>query len=100
MTQRNESASWKTEYWKSLKQNRKKNEKRGQFKRPLRQHQKYQHYIIGVSKEEREKGADNIHEDITAEKFPNLEQEIDIQVQEIYKESQGRLLLLSHFSRV
>ena len=60
MTQRNESASWKTEYWKSLKQNRKKNEKRGQFKRPLRQHQKYQHYIIGVSKEEREKGADNI----------------------------------------
>ena len=86
MTQRNESASWKTEYWKSLKQNRKKNEKWGQFKRPLKQPQKYQHYIIGVPKrEEREKEAGNIHEDITAEKFPNLEQEIDIQIQEILR---------------
>ena len=74
MTQRNESARWKTDYWKSLKQNRKKNEKWGQFKRPLRQHRKYQHYIIGIPKEEREKGAGNIHEDITAEKFPNLKE--------------------------
>ena len=69
----------------STEAQQKKEWKWGQFKRSLRQHQKYQHYFIGAPEreEEREREAGNIHEEITAEKFPNLEKEIDIQVQEI-----------------
>ena len=36
----------------------------------------------GPEGKEREKGAENIYEDIIAENFPNLGNEIDIQVQE------------------
>ena len=39
-------------------------------------------HIKVVPKEEREKGKENIFEDITAENFPNLEKETDIQIQE------------------
>ena len=40
-------------------------------------------HIIGVLEgEEREKGAENIFENIIYENFPNLEEETDIQVQE------------------
>ena len=39
--------------------------------------------IIGVPEgEERDKGIENVFEEIMAEKFPNLKKEIDIQVQE------------------
>ena len=39
--------------------------------------------IIGVPEgEERDKGAENLFEEITAETFPNLKKETDIQVQE------------------
>ena len=42
--------------------------------------------IIGVSEgEERDKGTENMFEDITAENFPNLRKEADIQVQEAQK---------------
>ena len=39
-------------------------------------------HIKVVPKEEREKGKENIFEDIIAENFPNLEKETDIQIQE------------------
>uniref|UniRef100_A0A9L0RAZ2 L1 transposable element RRM domain-containing protein n=1 Tax=Equus caballus TaxID=9796 RepID=A0A9L0RAZ2_HORSE len=40
-------------------------------------------HIIGVPEgEERDKGAENLFEEIMAENFPNLRKEIDIQVQE------------------
>ena len=38
--------------------------------------------IIGVKEEEREKGAEGVLEQITAENFPNLEKEADTQIQE------------------
>ena len=39
--------------------------------------------IIGVLEgKEKEKGTENLFEDIVAENFPNLEKETDIQVQE------------------
>ena len=34
--------------------------------------------LQGSQKQKREKGADNLFEEIMAEKFPNLEKEIDI----------------------
>ena len=37
---------------------------------------------LGDNIKQREKGAENIYEDIIAENFPNLGNEIDIQVQE------------------
>ena len=41
--------------------------------------------IIGVPEgEEREKGAENLFEEIMAENFPNLAKETDIQVQEAH----------------
>ena len=40
------------------------------------------HHQMGPRGEERGKGAENIHEDITAENFPNLGKETDIQVQD------------------
>lgn len=46
-------------------------------------------HIIGIPKEEREKGAENLFEEIIAKNIPNLTKEKDIQVQE-YRESQTR----------
>ena len=47
--------------------------------------------IIGVpEREEREKGAENIFEDILAENFPNLGKETDIQVQEVESPKQDQ----------
>ena len=44
-------------------------------------------HIIGVpEREERDKGAENILEDVAAENFPNLGKETDIQVQEAQKD--------------
>ena len=44
--------------------------------------------IIGVPEgEERDKGAENLHEEIIAEKFPNLRKETDIQEQEVQRTS-------------
>ena len=44
------------------------------FKRPQGQHQAYQLCIIGVPEgEEKEKGAENLFEEIIAENFPNME---------------------------
>ena len=40
------------------------------------------HIIRVPEREEREKGAENIFEDIIAENFPKVEKKIDIQVQE------------------
>ena len=42
-------------------------------------------HIIRVSEEEREKGAENIFEEITAENLPNLGKERDTQIQEVQK---------------
>ena len=45
-------------------------------------------HIIGVPDgEEREKGVENVSDEITAENFPNLKKEIDIQVEEAKKVS-------------
>ena len=42
--------------------------------------------IIGIPEgEEKEKGIENIFEEIMAEKFPNLKKETDIQIQEAEK---------------
>ena len=39
-------------------------------------------HIIGVPDgEEREKGVENVSDEITAENFPNLKKEIDIQIE-------------------
>ena len=47
---------------------------------------KYNHIcIIGIPEEEREKGAENIFEEITAENLPNLGKERDTQIQEVQK---------------
>ena len=45
--------------------------------------------IIGGPRRRREKGAENISEDITAENFPHLGKETDIQVQEAQRVSDG-----------
>ena len=37
-------------------------------------------HIIGVPEEEREKGIENVFDEIMVENFPNLKKEIDIQV--------------------
>ena len=43
-------------------------------------------HIIGVPEgEDREKGAENLFEEIIAENFPNLERGTDIQIQEAQK---------------
>ena len=65
--------------------NRKKNKKKwGQF-RDLWDNIKCTNVCtIGVQKgEEREKGVENIVEEIIAENLPNLEKETDIQIQEV-----------------
>ena len=85
MLQRNGSVSWKTEQ-KSLKLNRKK-EKRIKTNedslRDLCDNIKHTNiHIIGVPEgEERQKGAENILENIIAENFPNLGKGTDIQLQ-------------------
>lgn len=38
--------------------------------------------ILGIPEEEREKGKENLFEEILAENFPHLGKEIDIQIQE------------------
>ena len=43
--------------------------------------------IIGVLEEEREKGAENLFQEITAENFPKLEKETDIQIHEAQRTS-------------
>ena len=82
MQQRTELMDWKTEYWKSVKWNRTKKKTKikkqflmRQFKRPLVQHQELQE-----SQMKRER-AQNLFEEIIAEKFPNPEKKIDIYVQ-------------------
>ena len=79
MIQRNEPASWKEDKssgthwsWTMTKENKKKWE---QFKRPLRQHQGYQHSHYRGPRRRREKGTENISlfEDTIPENFPNLE---------------------------
>ena len=39
-------------------------------------------HTIGISEREREKGIENVFEDVMVEIFPNLRKETDIQVQE------------------
>ena len=51
-------------------------------KRPLEPHQMYQHSHYRGPRWRREKGAENVFEDITAENFSNLGKETDFQVQE------------------
>ena len=46
--------------------------------------------ILGVLEEEREQGIENPHEKIMTENFPNLVQEIDIQVQEAQRDLNKR----------
>ena len=84
MIQRNESANWMTEQWKLPKLNRKKNFKNEDSLRDLWDNIKHANiHIVGVSeREEREKGTENLFEEIIAENFPNLGKETDIQVQE------------------
>ena len=49
----------------------------------MRQNQTANIYIMGVpGGKEREKGLENVLEDIVAESFPNLGKETDIQIQE------------------
>lgn len=70
------------------------NEDEQQSERRIKQHEKrlselsdfIKHssiYITGIPEEgEKEKGAENLHEDITAESFPNQRKETDIQILE------------------
>ena len=83
MQQKNRSVSWKAEWWKSLSWNRIKNEKkRGQFKRPLWQHRKYQHLHYRSPRRRRQKGPE-----IIAENFSDMEKETVTQVQEVQSRS-------------
>ena len=87
MIQRNRSANWKREQWKSPKLNikRKKNFLKEDNLRDLWDNINHINIcIIGVPEggEEREKRAENLFEEIIAENFSNLGEEIGIQVQE------------------
>ena len=87
MIQRKGSANWKTEQWRSLKLNRKREKdfkKNEDMLRDLWDNIKCTNIlIIGVPKrEERKKGVENLFGDIISENFPNLGKETDIQVQE------------------
>ena len=83
MKQRNGSVTWKIEQWKPLKMNRKKNFKNEDSLRNLSDNIKHNIHMIGVpEREEREKAAENISENITAENVSNLGKVLDIQVQE------------------
>ena len=86
MTQKNGSTirktgQWKSPNWKIKKKKIKKNE---DSLRDLWDNIKCTNIrIIGVPEgEEREKGAENLFEEIMAENFPNLAKETDTQVQE------------------
>ena len=88
----NELASWKTEKWKSLKvkEKEKRIKKWVEFKRPLAQHQMHQHLHYRGLRRRREKGEENIFEEIIAENFPNMGKETDIQVQESQSPKQNQ----------
>ena len=68
MLQRNRLASWKTEQWKSPKQNKKRKKINEDSLRGLEDNVRCINiHIIGVPEgQEREKGSDNIFEDITS----------------------------------
>lgn len=81
---RQNETTWKTGKWNSPKQNSKKKKKK-KFRREdsLRHlwNNIKRNSIYIINGEEREKGLRKLSEDM-AEKFPNLEKEIEIQVQE------------------
>ena len=87
--------TWRTEWWKSLPQNRilgKKKKRNEDTLRDLWDNIKTTNIcIIGVPKgEEREKGPEKIFEEIIAENFPNVGKEIVNQIQEA-QEVPGRI---------
>ena len=72
MRQKNKLGSWKTNWWKSVPQNRKK--KRNDSLGDLWNIKHTNIHFIGVSERgEREKGPDKISEETIAENFPNME---------------------------
>ena len=46
--------------------------------------------IIGISEEERNKGTENVFEEIIFENFPNLEKETEIQIKEAQRSSKKK----------
>ena len=81
----------KTQWWKPLLQNRKKNEKYEDSLQDLGDNVKCTNIcIIGVPEgEEREKGPEKIIEEIIAEIFPNMGKEAATQVQEAQRVQAG-----------
>lgn len=87
MIQKNGSVRWNTEKWKSVKLNRKKKKKVKAKEDSLRDfwdNTKLNNiHIIGVpAGEKRNKGTENIFEDIIDKYFINLDKEAAIQIQE------------------
>ena len=88
MRQRNGQVSWKTEWWKSLLQNRikKKDEKKNEdHLRDLWDNVKCTNvHIMGIPEgEKREKELEKISEGVIAENFPSIGKETVTQVQEV-----------------
>ena len=89
LIQKDRSVNWKTEQWKSPNQNSKlinlkRILKRQDSLRNLWDNFKHTniHIIWVPAGEERQKGTENLYEEIMAEIFPNLKKETDVQVQE------------------
>ena len=86
MIQRNGSVRWNTEKWKSVKLNRKKKKVKAKEDnlRYFWDNTKLTNiHIIGVpEREKRDKGTENIFEDIIDKYFINLDKETAIQIQE------------------
>ena len=87
MIQRNGSVRWNTEKWKSVKLNRKKKKVKAKEDnlRYFWDNTKLTNiHIIGVpEREKRDKGTENIFEDIIDKYFINLDKETAIQIQEM-----------------
>ena len=74
-----ESMIWKTGQWNSPKQSSKKNLKSEDSLRDLGGSIKWSNiWIVDVSGEEREKGTENLFEEVMAENTPNLRKETDV----------------------
>ena len=74
-----ESMIWKTGQWNSPKQSSKKNLKSEDSLRDLGGSIKWSNiWIVDVSGEEKEKGTQNLFEEVMAENTPNLRKETDV----------------------
>lgn len=87
MTHKNKSEVWKAEWWKSPKLNSKKKKGKTQTNEASLgglwdtiNHTDT--HIIGSQREKKDKGVENLFEEIMAENLPNLGKETEVQVQE------------------